>query len=1007
MMMTEQAIVGWKHLLDRRMRWMHVFGRLAPGMTADAAKSGLQPWFKDMLRTDMTLEGFPKITETQRTQFLASTIDVMPAAQERSNLRTTMGAPLRVLLIGTLLLHLLASANVASLFLARGAARVREIRTRMALGASGARVASRRAGAWRPAWIHSWLAKAIERIGDIEAALRASRSISPQTEKMMKQPWLPTLLQDAKYAVRVLTRTPFFTATALLTLAVGIGATTAIFSVVNAVLLRSLPYRNAARIMVFFDQYPGDIGQAATAPEEFADVRTQSQAFTQFAAVRQQISALTEDCLSGDCEPERVTAYAVSPELFDLLGVLPQRGRPFAPSDGIVGAPRVVMLTHALWRRRYNSDPSIVGRTINLAGIPRTVIGIMPADMRFPDERLGYLKEPADIWIPFSWENRKDGRGNQYLVTLALLKPGVTMSQGQADLKRVGEGWKTQWPDRYAEPKVKWELGSRSLIEQMIGDVRLGLIVLFGAVACVLLIACANVANLMLARGSTRRRELAVRSALGANRRRLIQQLLIETLVLTTAGTALGLGVAAAGLKALLSLNPGNIPRLDTATIDGSVLLFAIAMALLTGVIVGMVPALRQAGASPQNALGDAQRGTDTASPRRRLRGLLVMAEVAMAVVVLTGAALLVRSFIAMANVSVGVKSEGVAVGRLSIPSATYNEAAKVFAFHQTMRNRLAEIPGVERASAVYPLPMANDGWGGSVGVVGRPEVPGIPKPHAEYAVALPGYFETVSIPVLEGRDFTDADNASAPLAVVVDEEFARMYWPGESAVGKRIATNGDIEKGPFQTVIGVVGHVRNKGARETGEGQLYLAALQKPEYSLFFVARTAGDPSSLLPSIRSAVREQDAKLPIALLSTMDDVLSEFTARDRFNVLLFTIFGCVALAIASVGLYGVLAFLVSQRTREIGIRLALGGKPGEILRSVVLEGLALTGLGLAFGLGAAVLLSRWMKDLLFEITPTDPLTYAVIAGVMLTVALIAALAPARRATRVDPVEVLR
>jgi predicted permease len=850
-------------------------------------------------------------------------------------------------------------------------------------------------------------AKAMERIGDIEAALRASRSITPVTETTMKQPWLPTLLQDARYGVRVLVRTPFFTATALLTLAVGIGATTAIFSVVNAVLLRSLPYPNADRILVFYDQYPGDIGQAATAPEEFADVRNQAQAFEHFAALRPQISALTDDCLAGDCEPERVSHYAVSPELFDLLGVKPRLGRPFAPADGITGAPRVVLLTDALWRRRYNADPNIVGRTMTLAGIPRTIIGVMGPDIRFPDEQVGYLKDRPDIWTPYSWENVKDGRGNQYLVTMALLKPGVTMSQGQADLRRIGEGFKAQFPDRYAEPKGHWELGSMSLTEQMIGDVRLGLIVLFGAVGCVLLIACANVANLMLARGSARRRELAVRSALGANRRRLIQQLLIETIVLTSAGTVLGLGVAAAGLRALLAINPGNIPRLDSARIDLSVLLFAVTMAVITGVIVGLVPALRNAGTRPQAALGDAQRGSDTASPRRRLRGALVMAEVAMAVVVLTGAALLIRSFIAMANVPMGIKADGVAVARLSIPRTTYNEPAKVFAFHQSMRDRLAALPGVTRASAVYPLPMAGSGWGGSVGIVGRPEVAGVPEPHAEYAVALPGYFDTVGIPLIDGRDFTDADTMTTPLAVIVDEEFARTYWPGQRAVGQRIATNGDLEKGPFQTVIGVVSHVRRDGARQKGEPQLYLAALQKQEFSLFFVTRTEGDPSSILPSIRSAVRQQDAKLPIASLSTMNEVLAKFTARDRFNVLLFTIFGFVALAIASVGLYGVLAFLVSQRTREIGIRLALGGKPAEILRSVVVEGLTLTGVGLAVGLGAAVLLSRWMKDLLFEITPTDPLTYGVIGGVMLAVALVAALGPARRATKVDPVDVLR
>jgi putative ABC transport system permease protein len=764
----------------------------------------------------------------------------------------------------------------------------------------------------------------------------------------------------------------------------------------------------AGALLVFYNSYPQTaLEQAATAPEEFADIRVQSQAFEHLAGIRPQIAALTDDCVTVDCEPERVTAYGVSPELFDLLGVLPQRGRPFAPSDGVTGAPRVVMLADALWRRRYHADPAIVGRTITLGGVPREVIGVMAPGMRFPDEPVGYITDRADLWIPVNWEDLKDGRGNQYLVTLALLREGVSPSQGQADLQRIGEGFKAQFPERYAEPNVTWRLGSTSLTEQMIGDVRLGLTVLFGAVACVLLIACANVANLTLARGASRRREMAVRSALGANGRRLVQQLLVETLMLTSAGTVIGLGVAAAGLQVLLSLNPGNIPRLDTARIDATVLLFAAALAFVTGIVVGLLPALRQAKADPQHALGDGTRGLDTSSPRRRLRGALVMVEVAIAVVVLTGATLLIRSFVAMANVPVGVSGTDVAVARLTIPRASYNEPAKVFDFHLSMRDRLAALPGVRRASAVYPLPMSGSGWSGSVGIVGRADTPGEPEPHAEYAVALPGYFTAVGIPLIEGREFTDADRLGAPLTVIVDEEFARRYWPGQPAIGQTMATNGNVDEGPFHTVIGVVGHVRNKGAREAGEGQLYLSALQKQEFSLFFVAQTEGSPSALLSSIRSAVREQDSRLPIAELSTMGEVLTKFTARERFNVLLFTIFGGVALVIASIGLYGVLAFLVTQRVREIGIRLALGGRPADLVRSVLTEGLALTAAGLVAGLGGAFLMGRWMKDLLFEIEPADPVTYGIIAGVMLVVAVLAAIGPARRATRVDPVDVLR
>jgi putative ABC transport system permease protein len=852
-------------------------------------------------------------------------------------------------------------------------------------------------------------AKALARMGDVAAAERESRAILTSMEThMSRPPVMQSIVQDVRYAVRVLRRSPVFTLTALLTLAVGIGATTAIFSVVNAVLLRDLPYPNADRLMVVFNSYQqAGLEAAAVSPEEFADLRTQLQAFEDMAAIRPQVSALTDDCLSGDCEPARINAYAVSPKLFALLGVRPRIGRPFSSADGITGAPRVVMLSDVLWQHRYGGDESIVGRTITLGGIPREVIGVMPPGVRFPDERVGYLKDKADLWIPVGWEQLRDGRGNQYLEVLALRRPNVAADQVDADLQRVGDAFKSQFPSRYAEPAVRWRLGTRTLTEAMVGDVRMGLIVLFGAVGCVLFIACANVTNLMLARGAARRRELAVRSALGAGRRRLVQQLLIETLVVTTGGTLLGLVVAAGGLELLLALDPGGIPRIDLARIDASVLLFAVGLALATGVIVGLLPALRQARTTPQAALGDGARGTDTASPRRRMRGLLVVAEVALAVVVLTAATLLIRSYAAIVGTPVGLRAENVAVARVSIARAQYNEPAKVFAFHRSIRDRLAAIPGVTSASAVYPLPMSGDGWSGTVGIVGHPDTPGVPSPHAEFAVSLPGYFATVGIPIIEGRDFTDRDDASIPHSVVVDAAFAQTYFPGRSPVGERIAVNGNTAEGPFQTIIGVVGHVRNQGAREGGEGQIYLSALQKQEFSLYFVAGTTVDPSTVLPAVRSAVRAENARLPLAALTTLEDVLASFTARDRFNTLLFAIFGAVALVIAAIGLYGVLAFLVTQRTREIGIRLALGGTPAELVRSVLFEGLALTGIGVIAGLGGAYLLGRAMRDLLFGIAPSDPAAYLTIVAVMLIVAVLAAAGPARRATRVDPVDVLR
>jgi putative ABC transport system permease protein len=853
-------------------------------------------------------------------------------------------------------------------------------------------------------------ANALKRVGDMEDVRRECRAIVETSEGTMQRfSWGQFALQDARYAARVLWQAPLFTLTALLTLAVGVGATTAIFSVVNAVLFRQLQYPAADRTVMVFNSYsqPGPT-EAAISPEEFADLRLQSRAFDRWAAMRPQLSALTEGCSEGaGCEPERINASVVSPELFDLLGVLPQRGRPFTAADGVTGAAPVVLISDGLWHRRFGADPSVVGRVITLGGLSRVVIGIMPPRVQFPDDPIGYVKDRTDTWIPFNWQERKDGRGNQYLLVLGGLRSGVTIGQARADLAAITAGFKTRFPDRYAEPRLRYQLGSKLLREEMVGDVRTALIVLFGAGGCVLLIACANVANLILARGTSRRRELAVRSALGASRGRLVQQLLIETLVLTAAGTIIGILAAAGGLKALIALSPGNIPRLETVEIDAVVLGFAVALAVGTGILVGLLPALRQSSVDPQGAIADGTRGTAAAPPRRRLRGLLVIGEVAMAVVVLTGTILLIRSFVAMSRVSTGFDAAGAAIAQLSIPRATYDTPEKVFAFHAAMAQRLASLPGVSHASAVYPLPMSGEAWSGSVGIVGFSKAPGDPGPHTEYAVALPGYFQTVRIPLIEGRDFAATDLSTTPAVAIVDTVFAGRYWPGQSAIGKRIATGGEVEKGPFQTVIGVVGHVRNKGPRAEGEAQLYLAALQKPELSLFFVSRATSDPRTLMPLIRPAVREQDAKLPVAMLSTGSDLVAKFSARDRFNVLLFTIFGAVALALAAIGLYGVLAFLVTQRTHEIGIRLALGGQPWSVMRGIIGEGLALTAAGLVLGLSGGVLLAYAIRDLLFQIEPADPLTYCAIVASMTGVALLAAFGPALKAAMVTPMDVLR
>ncbi|HYN08324.1 MAG TPA: ABC transporter permease [Vicinamibacterales bacterium] len=858
---------------------------------------------------------------------------------------------------------------------------------------------------------HAARERALRRMGDIDRARNACTLISLAKETDMERTaWSQGLRQDAVYAWRVLRKTPAFTATVLLTIAMGIGATTAIFSVVNTVLLRGAPYPNADRVAVVWNSYAATgLSEAAVAAAEFADIRDTSKAFDAVAALRPQTTSLSGACGSGPgCEPERVTSYVVSPNLFDLLGVTPSHGRPFAAADGVTGAPQVVLLSDALWQRRFGADPSIVGQTITVGAVSRTVVGVMPAGARFPDAPVGFLRTPADLWIPYGWEqSRKDSRGNQMLGMLARRRAGVSIEQASADLDAIAAGFRQQYANRYARPDVQWRLKAVPINDQIVGDVRTSLIVLLGAVGVVLLITCANVANLMLARGTARRRELAVRSALGAGRGRLVRQLLIEAAMLVTAGGVLGIGLALAGVRGLIALDAGNIPLLDHAGIDVTVLGFAIAVTVLTGLLVGLAPALRQSTADPQIALGGAERTAGDGSIRHRLRRVLVVGEVTMAVVVLVAAGLLVRSFARMAATPIGFDPDGTVVAQIALPRAQYNDGGKILAFQRELLDRFRALPGTAGASAVFPLPMSGDGWGGTVIVENQPA--GLPEPHAEYAVAMPGYFSTLRIPVVDGREFADSDVTGTMLVAVVDEEFARQYWPGESAVGKRISPFGPLPANDprWTTVVGVVGHVRNGGPRKAGEGQLYLPALQKPELTLYFVVRATGSDQPLPAAIRQTVRSLDSQLPIGRLSATRALVGRLLARERFNMLLLSIFGGVALTIAAVGLYGLLAFLVTQRTREIGIRLALGGRPGRILRTVIGEGLALSSLGLVLGCASALLAAPALRGLLFGIEPTDPLTYAGIAGVLLVVAAAASYLPARRATRIDPVSVLR
>jgi putative ABC transport system permease protein len=856
--------------------------------------------------------------------------------------------------------------------------------------------------------------RAIRRLGDIEGARLACQRISLEEDtNMARTAWWQGLRQDVTYAWRVMRKAPAFTATALLTIAMGIGATTAIFSVVNTVLLRGAPYPHATRVTVIWNSYAATgLSEAAVAAAEFADIRDSSQAFDAVVALRPQTTSLSGGCTGGGpgCEPERITAYAVSPNLFDMLGVMPRHGRPFSAADGVTGAPRVVLLSDALWRRRFGADPAVVGQPIVVGALPRTVIGVMPPGVKFPDARIGFLRTPADLWIPYGWEqSRTDNRGNQVLGVLARRRSGVSHERAQADLDTIAAGFRQRFPDRYAEADMKWRLKAVPINEQIVGDVRTSLLVLLGAVAVVLLITCANVANLMLARGTARRREFAVRSALGAGRARLVRQLLIETAVLVGAGGVLGIGLAVAGIKGLIALDAGNIPLLDLAGVDVTVLAFALAVTILTGLLVGVAPAFRHAAADPQRSLVGAERTAGDVSVRNRLRRLLVVGEVTLAVVVLIGAGLLLRSFARMVAVPTGFDPASTVVAQIALPRAQYDAGAKVTGFQRDLIDRLRALPGAVSASAVYPLPMSGDGWSGTVIVESQPARSGLPEPHAEYAVAMPGYFATMRIPVVEGREFSLEDQTGAMRVAIVDEQFARRYWPGESAIGKRVTPFGRLPAGDsrWATVIGVVGHVRNGGPRADSEPQFYLPALQQGELTLYFVVRAAGGDAPLLPAIRDTVRALDPQLPIARLAPTPALVGRVLARDRFNMLLLSIFGGVALAIAAVGLYGLLAFLVTQRTREIGIRLALGGRPSRVLGGILGEGLLLAAIGVVLGCAASLLAAPALGNLLYSIEPSDPLTYTGIIAVLLVVAAAASYLPARRATHIDAATVLK
>lgn len=849
---------------------------------------------------------------------------------------------------------------------------------------------------------------ALRRFGDLATVRDECRVLAHDVEDQMnRQDFWHELRQDAAYGARTLRRAPLFTTIAVLTLAIGIGASTAIFSVVHAVLLRSLPYSQSDRVVAIWNGYRegGAISRTAIAPPEFADVMEQNRTFDQVAAISRSTANLTGGCGAGsDCEPERVTGYTVSPSLFSLLGAHPSLGRGFAESDGAEGAELVVLLSHALWSRRFGGDSGLVGRSINISGRLRTVIGVMPPAVRFPDAPVGFLRERGELWLPYSWQNsRGEERGNQYLGFVARRRESVSLDQARLDLATISARFRSTFPDRYARSTMNWGLDARPLRDEMVGDVRRPLLVVSGAVLLLMLIACANVAHLSLARGAARRQEFAVRAALGAGRMRLVRQLLTETLLLGAGAGLLGIGIAMASTRALVRLDPGVIPQLDATRVNGSVLAFAILATLFCAILVGIVPALRQSSARVHDAIRAGR--SDSAQPRRQLRSVLVVAEVAMALVILVGAGLLTRSFIALQRVDQGFAPGPSLTFAVTLPRARYETSQKLIAFHDQLQPRLAAIPGVVAASGIDPLPLGGTNWSGTFHIEGQVIPPGGQDPHAEYAVGLPGFAKALGMTLVRGREFETGDVQHAPSVVIVDDRLAAKFWPGEDALGQRISQQGP--EGPFATIVGIVGHVYRSGPAKEGEPQIYFPFAQHVQTPLSYIVRTSVEPLTVLRAVRREVAAIDQDLPIARVASMETLESAALARERFNTLVLGLFAATALLLSAIGLYGVMAYLVTQRQAEIGIRLALGGGPRDVARLVIGDGMRMALAGIALGTLVSLALGRVLKGLLYGIEPTDPMTYAVIGATLAIVALAASALPARRATKADPVSALR
>ncbi len=798
------------------------------------------------------------------------------------------------------------------------------------------------------------------------------------------------ILRDIRYAARMLRRSPAFTVTAVLTLALGIGANSAIFSVASGVLLRPLPYPAPNELaMVWMDNARINLREDWHSFPDYVDYRQQSLTFADMA-----IFNGASRTFSGEGDPERVVGAHSSSNLFDVLGVRAARGRTYTADEDKPVANSVVVLSHALWQRRYGGRDDAIGRTVLMNGRSMQIIGVMPDGFAFPTRETLF-------WVPTgATDQQRTSRGSLWLQVIGRMKPGVSIEQAQADLERVSAGLLQQFPNR--KGYGVYVAGYR---EQIVGRIRPAILVLLGAVACVLLIACTNVANLLLARASARERELALRAAIGAGRGRLVRQLLTESTLIGVAGGVAGIGLAWAGLSALLAVAPRDLPRLDAIGMDWRVLLFTLGLSLATGIAFGLAPALQLARTDPGQTMKEGARGSSPLG--RSLRRGLVVVEIALAVVLLVGAGLMLRSFDRLRQVDLGFKPERVLTARVALWGEKYREPASRIEFFRQVIERAEAQPGVEGAAGIGTVFLSATPNSTNFSIEGRPDFRDEERIEIPVDAIMPNYFRVMGIPLRQGRFFDERDAAGAPASVIINETMSRKFWPQGDAIGKRIKYGSLNSQGPWMTIVGVVADTRRTGYDAVVRPETYLPHAQSPDSGLLLVVRTTGDPAAFAPSLRALVKAIDPGIAVQLPMPIDALLVDMTAQRRLNTLLLTIFGAVAAILAAVGIYGVIAYSVEQRMRELGVRVALGAPAMRILRLIVTEVLTLALAGLVLGLGAALALSRSMASLLYDVSATDPATFAAIALVAILTALLASMIPALRAVRLDPVKALR